>query len=481
MARGSADSGGSEATAPEGHGATLRRDLGAWSLIALGISNTIGAGIFVLTGTAASHYAGPGIAISYVIGGIACLCAGLCYAELAAMSPDAGSAYSYAYASLGVTVAWIIGWDLIIEFLLAGATVAVGWSGFFSGMLQRWHMHIPLAFASAPVGLTASHQLRLTGAWVNLPAAALVMVQAALLYAGVRESRAFFNSIICLLMALIAAIVVCGFMHVDTANWHPFIPPNAGRPGQFGWSGVMAAAALVFYSYVGFETISTATRETRDPGRNLPIGLLGSLGICAVLYVLMALVMTGLVSYRRLGGEQPIVTALEAAGPALSWLVPLVSVGIVIGLSAASMGSMYAQIRIFYAMASDGLLPPLFAAVHPRSKIPHWSTLIVAGACAVTAGLLPLEVLGELVSIGTLLAFAIVCTCVLILRIRQPARARPFRVMGLYLVAPLGVAICGYMMLSLPRDTWWRLAIWMAIGLVVYATCRGRWQRPAPS
>ncbi len=194
----------------------------------------------------------------------------------------------------------------------------------------------------------------------------------------------------------------------------------------------------------------------------------------------MALVMTGLVSYRRLGGEQPIVTALEAAGPALAWLVPLVSVGIVIGLSAASMGSMYAQIRIFYAMASDGLLPPLFAAVHPRSKVPHWSTLIVAGACTVTAGLLPLEVLGELVSIGTLLAFAIVCTCVLVLRIQQPTRVRPFRVKALYLVAPLGVAICGYMMLSLPRDTWWRLAIWMAIGLVVYVCCRGRWQRRVP-
>lgn len=454
----------------------MRRELTGWSLIALGISNTIGAGIFVMTGTAAAHYAGPGVAVSYVIGGLACLCAGLCYAELAAMSPDAGSAYTYAYSTLGATVGWIIGWDLIVEFLIAGATVAVGWSGFFCGMLARWHIHLPPGLAQAPFELSPGHQLRLSGAWINLPAVVLVTAQACLLGIGIRESRFVFNLIVCLLVGLIVVIIVAGFLHVDPANWHPFIPPNAGRGGLFGWSGVMAAAALVFFSYVGFETISTATRETRDPGRNLPVGLLGSLGICAALYVLMALVMTGLVSYRELGGPEPIITALQAGGPQLARLAPLVGIGIVAALSAASMGSMYGQIRVCFAMANDGLLPPLFAAVHPRFKVPHWGTLIVGAACAAIAGLFPLEVLGELVSIGTLLAFAIVCLCVLLLRIRQPSRTRPFRVRGIFVVAPLGITVCSYMMLSLPRDTWWRLVAWMAIGLVVYWRCRGRWQ-----
>jgi APA family basic amino acid/polyamine antiporter len=460
------------ATASQAGASALRRDLSAWSLIALGIANTIGAGIFVITGLAAARYAGPAVTISYLIGALACLCAGLCYAELAAMSPDAGSAYSYAYASMGETVAWIIGWDLIVEFLMSGSTVAVGWSGFLSGMLENWHIHIPSILAGAPIGLTAEHRLHLTGSWFNLPAAGLIAVQCALLYQGIRESRFFFNAVVILLIGLIALIVIAGAIYVHPSNWHPFIPPNIGQSGRFGWSGVMAAAALVFYSYIGFEAISTATRETRNPGRDLPIGLLGSLAVCTGLYLLTSLVMTGLVPYQELGGDQPVLTALRGPGHSLEWLVPIISIGIVVGLSAASMGSMYAQIRIFHAMATDGLLPPIFAEVHPRHRVPHLSTLIVGVVCAVTAGLLPLEVLGELVSIGTLLAFAIVCACVMILRVRDPLRSRPFRVGGLWVVAPIGIAVCLYMMVSLPIDTWLRLIVWMALGLVLYACWR---------
>ncbi len=447
---------------------TLRRELTAWSLVTLGVSSTIGSGIFVMTGTAAARYAGPAVALSYVIAGIACLCAGLCYAELAAMSPDAGSAYSYARVSLGEVIAWVIGWDLILEFLFAAASAAVGWSGFFSGMLDQWGIHLPRQLSLAPLHLTGDHRLHLTGCWLNLPATLLVIVQSALLYVGVRESRAFLNVIVGLFISVILIIVIAGAFYLHPANWHPFIPPNTGTPGHFGWTGVMTAAAIVFFSYTGFEAISTATRESRNPGRDLPIGLLGSLAICAALYVLMALVMTGLVHYSRLGAEQPVIIALQAAGPGLAWLVPFASIGIVIGLSAAAMGSMYAQIRIFFAMANDGLLPPLFAIVHPRHRTPQWSTLVVGSACALIAGVLPLEVLGELVSIGTLLAFSIVCLCVLVLRFRAPARSRPFLVPVVWFVSPLGIAVCAYMMVSLPLDTWLRLIVWMTLGMLIY-------------
>jgi len=458
---------GSKSPPPPSH--TLKRELNAWSLVALGVSSTIGAGIFVITGMAAAHQAGPAVALSYVIAGVACLCTGLCYAELAAMSPEAGSAYTYAYASFGKLVAWIIGWDLILEFLFQAASAAVGWSGFLTAMLQQWGLHLPLCLADAPLELTSSHQLRLTGACFNLPAVTLIVAQSALLYVGVRESATVLKVVVGLLLAVILTIIIAGLFHVDPQNWHPFVPPNSGRLGVFGWSGVMRAAAVVFFSYTGFEAISTATREARNPGRDLPIGLLGCLAICGVLYLLTALVMTGLVHYEKLGGKSAIVTALQAGGPALAWLVPTATIGIVIGLAAGAMGIMYAQIRIFYAMASDGLLPRQFAIVHPCHRTPQWGTLVVGAACALIAGVLPLEVLGELVSIGTLLAFSIVCLCVLVLRFRAPGRPRPFRAPAVAAVAPLGILICVYLMVNLPLDTWLRLIVWMAVGFGIYA------------
>ena len=446
----------------------LRRELGPFSLIAFGVSSTIGSGIFVITGLAAARYAGPAVSLSYCIAGVACLCAGLCYAELAAQNEEAGSAYSYARTSMGETLGWIIGWDLILEFLFSAASGAVGWSGFLSGALADLGIALPQAVSGAPVALTSFDKLRLTGHWLNLPAVALVSVQTTLLFLGIRESRAFIGSVIALYVLVILVTIVCGSFFIETQNWRPFIPSAVDNRGHFGWRGMMTGAAIVFFSYTGFEAISASTREARDPKKDLPIALLGSLAICAILYVSMALVMTGLTRYDRLGGAEPIIDALRAPGDHLTWLIPFVRAGIIIGLSAASMGSMYAQIRIFYSMARDHLLPPMFKSVHPRHQTPQWSTLVVGLSCALIAGLLPLEILGELVSIGTLLAFAIVCVSVLLLRLRSPHATRPFTVPAAWIVAPLGVAICLYMTFSLPADTWWRLLIWMFAGALIY-------------
>jgi APA family basic amino acid/polyamine antiporter len=447
----------------------LGRTLTAPSLVVLGVSSSIGAGLFVLTGTAAANYAGPAVAVSYLIAGLGCLCAGLCYAEFAALSPRTGSAYSYAYATMGELVAWIIGWDMVLEFLFSGVTVAVGWSGYFCGLLSAWGIHVPDAFATSPLRFDLDHRLQLTGAIFNFPAAALIAVETCLLYVGMRESSRFLYAVVALLLALIALIVVASIPYINPTYWHPFIPKNLGSWGRFGWSGIMTAAAVVFFSYTGFESVSAATREARVPSRDIPIGVLGSFAVCAVLYVTVALIMTGLAHYTKLGGAEPMISALANAGPGLAWIIPIVSIGIVFGIPAAPIGSMYAQSRILFAMAEDGLLPGTFAAVHPSFKTPHRATATVGIVAVGAAAILPLDLLGELVSIGTLLAFVIVCTSVLILRARKPNIPRPFRVPGSPYIPAFGILICLYMMFSLPADTWIRLAIWLLIGLVVYA------------
>ena len=481
---------------------TLKRSLTAANLVLLGIGAIIGAGIFVLTGTAAAQYAGPAVVISFVIAGLGCLFAGLCYAEFASMIPVAGSAYTYGYATLGELVAWIIGWDLILEYLFAASTVAVGWSGYFTAFLSSVGLHIPAAFAGAPFSVEGTHTLvrsqlcvdPATGGVavdavtrtavaigscvssgfevhqgiINLPAMVLVLMVTALLVIGMKESARFNNIIVFVKLAIVFLVIAFGIKYVNTANWHPFIPPNTGETGHFGWSGILRGAGVIFFAYIGFDAVSTAAQEAKNPQRDLPIGILGSLAVCTVLYIAMALVMTGMAHYSELNVSHPVFVAIQKAGPALAWLGFLVNVGAIAGLASVVLVMLMGQPRIFYAMSRDGLLPKVFGKVHPKYGTPWIATIITGVVAAAVAGMFPIALLGELVSIGTLLAFVIVCGGIWVLRVRRPELERPFRTPWVPLVPMLGIAVCGYMMYGLPIDTWIRLGVWMALGLLIY-------------
>jgi APA family basic amino acid/polyamine antiporter len=460
---------------------TLRRALGALNLTTLGIGAIIGAGIFVLTGTAAAKFAGPAIVLSFIVSGFGCLFAGLCYAEFASMIPIAGSAYTYGYATLGEFVAWIIGWDLILEYLFGASTVAVGWSGYFTAFMEQIGIKMPTAFTSSPYYYADANEFdpvtkvllhpagfSHTGAVVNLPAIVLIALMSTLLVIGIKESARFNNFIVILKLAIVLLVIGFGFMYVNQANWHPFIPPNTGEYGHYGWSGIVRGAAVVFFAYIGFDAVSTAAQEAKNPQRDMPIGILGSLAICTVLYILMSLVMTGLAHYTDLDVPHPVFVAIEKAGPALAWLGGIINIGAIAGLASVVLVMLMAQPRIFYSMARDGLLPSVFGKVHPRFKTPYITTIITGIVAAVVAGLFPIGLLGELVSIGTLLAFVIVCGGIIMLRYKSPNLARPFRTPLVPLVPILGILICGYMMTSLPWATWERLIVWMIIGLAIY-------------
>ncbi|MGI8618273.1 MAG: amino acid permease [Gemmatimonadaceae bacterium] len=446
---------------------TLRRALGPLNLTTLGIGAIIGAGIFVLTGTAAAQYAGPAIVYSFVLAGLGCLFAGLCYAEFAAMIPISGSAYTYGYATLGEFMAWIIGWDLILEYLFGAATVAVGWSGYFSAFMKELGVNLPAQLTNSPYAYVDGELTR-TGAILNFPAVFLVAMMTALLVIGIRESARFNNLIVLVKLAIVLLVIAFGFMYVDQANWHPFVPENTGKFGEFGWSGIVRGAGVIFFAYIGFDAVSTAAQEARNPQRDMPIGILGSLAICTVLYILMALVMTGLANYTELNVPHPVFVAIEAGGPGLAWLGPIVNIGAIAGLASVVLVMLMAQPRIFYAMSRDGLLPPVFGKIHPRFRTPHVTTILTGAVAAFVAGVFPIGILGELVSIGTLLAFVIVSAGILVLRYREPNLPRPFRTPFVPLVPILAILICGYMMVSLPPDTWLRLLVWMAAGLLIY-------------
>jgi APA family basic amino acid/polyamine antiporter len=464
----------------------LHRVLGPLHLIALGIGAIIGTGIFVLSGQAAAANAGPAVVLSMVIAGTTSALAALCYAELASTVPVAGSAYTYASATLGELVAWIIGWDLILEYALGAATVAVGWSGNVVSLLADFGIHLPAAISAAPGTAVTTADGQTVTAVFNLPAVIITILVTALLIRGVKHSATVNSIIVFIKVAIILLVVGTGIAFIKPAHYTPFIPPNTGVFGEFGWSGVVRGAAVIFFAYIGFDAVSTAAQEARNPQRDMPRGILGSLVICTVLYIAVSAVMVGLVHYPELSGPAPMAVAVDAAraaatGSAWSGVMQamsmLVKVGIVAGLSSTMVVQMMAQPRIFMAMAKDDLLPAWAARVHPRYRTPHVATLITGAIVALASGFTPIAVLGQLVSIGTLLAFVIVSLGVLVLRRRQPHLVRPFRTPWVPLVPIASVVVSLALMASLPGTTWARLVIWMAIGVVVYFAYGARRRR----
>jgi APA family basic amino acid/polyamine antiporter len=446
----------------------LKRSLGPVALTALGIGGIIGTGIFVLTGLAAAQHAGPAIVISFVIAALGCAFAALCYAEFAAMVPVAGSAYAYSYATLGEFIAWFVGWNLVLEYAVAVSTVSVGWSRYFVKFLDHYDINfLPAALTAAPFNVAADGVTVITtGALMNLPAVFIVAFVSAICYVGITQSSFVNAVIVAIKVSVIILVIGFGAYYVNPDNWTPFIPENTG-PGQFGWSGILRASGIIFFAYIGFDAVSTAAQEATNPARDMPIGIIASLIVCTVLYILMAAVLTGMLPYPQLNDAAPVAVALMAH-PGLDWLVPLVLIGAIAGITSVALVMSLAQARIFLAMSRDGLLFRFMGKVHPKYKTPYLATVVTGLFAGTMGGLLPVGILGELVSIGTLIAFVVVCIGILILRQTRPDIARPFRAPAVWITAPLGVIFCGIMMLSLPAGTWWRLVIWTAIGLVLY-------------
>lgn len=447
-----------------GHG--LKRTLSAIDLTMLGVGAIIGAGIFVLTGQAAAQHAGPAVVLSFVAAAIACVFAGLCYAEMASMIPIAGSAYTYSYATMGELLAWIIGWDLILEYSLGASTVAVGWSGTLVSMLNDMGIQLPPQLTAGPwTQVTLADGTNGFG-MINLPAILIVALITVILVIGIRESANVNTTIVFIKIGVVISFIIAGVRYINPANWTPFVPPNTGKFEQFGWTGVLTGAGVVFFAYIGFDAVSTAAQEAKNPQRDMPRGILGSLVLCTVLYILVSAVLTGIVPYQKLNVPAPITEGINATG--IYWMRYVVNIGALAGLSSVMLVMMLGQPRIFWSMAGDGLLPPVFSKVHPKFRTPYITTILTGVAVATAAGLFPIGVLGHLVSIGTLFAFILVCAGVWVLRHTRPEIERPFRAPAIAFVAPAGVATCFLLMYGLPLETWERLAIWMAIGLVIY-------------
>ncbi|MBO1074563.1 amino acid permease [Roseomonas marmotae] len=444
----------------------LKRSLGPLSIMAMGIGAIVGAGIFVLTGTAAAEFAGPALILSFILAGIACAFVGLCYAELAAMIPVSGSAYTYTYATFGELAAWIIGWNLVLEYALGAATVSVGWSGYMQSLLLNFGLHLPPALTQATGTVLRLDDGREVTALLNLPAALIVCALTTMLILGTTKSTRLNNIMVSVKIAVVLLFVLVGAAHVTPANWTPFLPPNTGEFGHFGWSGVLRGAGVVFFAFIGFDAVSTAAQEAKSPQRDMPIGMLGSLIICTLLYVLVAGVLTGLVSYTELDVADPIARGIDAIG--LGWLSAVIKIGAIVGLTTVILVLLYGQSRIFMTISRDGLLPPVFSRIHPRLQTPWLSQMLIGFAVAVMAATLPINVLGQMVSIGTLFAFVFVCGAVLYLRRYEPGIARPFRAPGVPAVPLLGIAFSLLLMVGLPASTWLRLVVWVAIGCGIY-------------
>jgi APA family basic amino acid/polyamine antiporter len=452
----------------EGSNNQLRRHLTTTNLTMLGIGAVIGAGIFVLTGTAAATHAGPAVALSFVISAIGCLFAGLCYAEFSSMIPVAGSAYTYGYATMGEFIAWIIGWDLILEYLFGAATVSVGWSGYVISLCNDLGLIIPAALCNNPITHDASGW-HLTGSLINFPAVFIIAVMTTLLVVGIKESARINNIIVLIKVIVILLFIGFGMSYIDVSNWHPFIPENIGGwRGDFGFPGILTGAAVVFFAYIGFDAVSTASQEALTPKKSMPISIIVSLLICTVLYIAVSLVLTGIVNYKELNVAAPIALAIDKAGAGLIWLRPIIKIGAIAGLSSVVLVMLLGQSRVFYTMANDGLLWKPFAKSHPKYKTPYIATIAVGSVAALMGGLFPIELLGHMVSIGTLLAFVIVSIGVIVLRVKEPNVKRAFKTPWVPVIPILGCIVCVAQMISLPIDTWYRLIIWMALGFIVY-------------
>ncbi|HWU54453.1 MAG TPA: amino acid permease, partial [Rhizomicrobium sp.] len=418
---------------------------------------------------AAAEHAGPAIIISFLVAGLGCLFAGLCYAEFASMIPESGSSYTYAYATMGRFMAWFIGWNMVLEYGVSASGVAAGWSGYFLSFLDHLGIHFPAAFASAPIEGHGVHDLHFTGAIINLPAVVLILALTVLLVVGVKESARFNNIMVLVKVGIVLLIILFGLPYVVPAHFVPFVPANTGTYGHFGISGILQGAAIAFFAFIGFEAVSVAAQEAKNPKRDVPIGILGSLAVCSLLYVLVAVVLIGVADWRTLNVSDPMSFAISQIKQ-LAWLVQWVNIGALAGLGTVVFVSLYAQTRIFYCMARDGFLPPAFSAVHGKYQTPHRGTIIIGISAAVLSALFPFDVLADLVSIGTLLAFVAVCIGIMILRITTPKAERKFKTPVVWFTAPAGIAVCGVMMYSLADGTWVRLGIWTALGIVIYLT-----------
>jgi len=445
---------------------SLKRALGPLNLTALGIGAIIGTGIFVLTGTVAAQNAGPAVILSFVLAGFASVFAALCYSEFASLVPMAGSAYTYSYATLGEFVAWIIGWDLVLEYALSATTVAIGWSGYMASFLKDLGIHIPAQFQAARGTVVTLADGSTEVALFNLPAVLIIAIVTTLLVVGIKESATVNNVIVVIKLAVVILFIVLAAPHVNPDNWHPFIPPNTGDREHFGFSGVVAGAAIVFFAYIGFDAVSTAAQEAKNPQRDMPIGILGSLVICTVLYVVVAAIATGVVPYAQLDVPDPIAKVADHAG--LGIFASLIKMGAIAGLSSVILVQLMGQSRVFYSMSRDGLLPAFVQKIHPRFRTPYITSIVTGLAVAIPAAILPVRDAAKLVSIGTLLAFVIVCMGVLVLRIREPNLHRPFKTPFVWFVAPMGALSAAYLMFYLDIETWVRLLLWLAVGLAIY-------------
>jgi len=446
----------------------LKRTLGAGALVALGIGAIIGAGLFSLTGIAAAENAGPAVTLSFVLAAVGCAFAGLCYAEFASMIPIAGSAYTYSYATMGEFFAWIIGWDLVLEYALGAATVGVSWSRYFLELLAKFDVHLPIQLVCSPwETLKLSDGTVVEGGLINLPAVIIVGLLSLVLMRGTRESATINNLLVCLKVAVVLVFIVLGWSHINPANYEPYIPANTGKYENFGWSGIATGAAVVFFAFIGFDAVSTAAQEAKKPQKHMPIGILGSLVVCTILYVLFAHVMTGLVNYKDFAGDaKPAATAFAKTG--YDFLQNGLIIAILAGYTSVILVMLLGQSRVFYSMSKDGLLPRFFSTLHPKFRTPWKTNLFFLFFVSIFAGFVPVSDLGHMVSIGTLFAFVLVCIGVMVMRKAQPDVPRPFKTPLVPVVPVLGILVCLYLMYSLPNESWIRLFIWLGIGFIIY-------------